>query len=48
MSPADRKAIDEAVARLVADAPPLSRDALEMLRRDGCPIVTRKTERGAA
>lgn len=47
MTDAERRAIDEAVARLVDDAPPVPDEVLDMLRRDRCPIGAKARERAA-
>lgn len=39
MTPAERARITEAARRAAEDAPPLSADVVEMLRRDGCPSL---------
>lgn len=38
----------EALARVVADAPPPPAEAIELMRATNCPMLRRRTERKAA
>ena len=48
MTPAERERIAAAGREAAKDAPPLSAEQLEMLRRDRCPIFARQTQASAA
>lgn len=48
MTPAERAALDEDVRRLVAEAPPVRPEVLEMLRRDGFPFSRNKHQQEAS
>lgn len=47
MTADERDRIARAARAAAKDAPPLPSEALEMLRRDNCPVA-RTSERGAA